>query len=227
MSTEPTKPTEAAPVTPATPATPVTPPTNTPPKAADPGPPAPAQAAPPANPPAPAAPSSLLAPEPEPPPPLPDLELNFPEGISFPKEHLSEFSALAHKHNITKEAAQELVDFQAKLAARQETEFVQQRETWRNEVLSSPEGKEVVVDARRAINKFVEPGSDVHTFLTQTWLGDHPLIIKFLASVGKSLKEDPVTPKKIQESGQGQVEKDPLAAMFPSMVKKTSPTNKR
>lgn len=120
-------------------------------------------------------------------------EFEMPEGAELDETLLSKFTPLAKELNLTQEQAQKLVNLQSEFVADQQAaiakEHADQRAAWRDEIKALPDHGKVLADAKKAISAFATD-DETKTLLTQTWLGDNPHVIQFLAKVGKVIGED-------------------------------------
>ncbi len=126
--------------------------------------------------------------------PLSYENLTLPEHYSAAPETLENFKALAREINLTEEQAQKLVDYEASLALRggeeAEEEKRQMLERWASQTktLYGAALEEELSYALRAADTF--GGPDFRSLLEDTGLGNHPVIIRMLSGVGKSIGED-------------------------------------
>lgn len=120
-------------------------------------------------------------------------DFKLPDGVELNSELIEEFKPLAKELGLSQEQAQKLVDLQAKAnasqLAAQEQAYNEQVAGWRKEISEHPESKEMLANARKALDAFATD-AEIRHFLTDTWLGNHPLVIKFLAKIGQSAGED-------------------------------------
>lgn len=124
-------------------------------------------------------------------------DLKIPEGMDFDQNALTEAVPIFQKHNISKEAAQDLVDLkvqwdQASLQRQVDT-FNQVKEEWVTKSKSDNEFggdkfDESVAVAQAAVNKFGTP--EFKELLETTGVGSHPEVIRFMVNVGRLTAED-------------------------------------
>lgn len=120
--------------------------------------------------------------------------LVLPEGTSVAPETLQAFKALAREINLTPEQAQRLVDYEAALAvsgfqnAAEEKRQTLERWEQQTRALYGAKLEEELSFALRAANAF--GGPELRALLEDTGLGNHPVIIRTLSSVGKLIGED-------------------------------------
>ncbi|WP_223528388.1 hypothetical protein [Pseudomonas sp. A-RE-23] len=129
----------------------------------------------------------------------PEAYANFklPEGMELDAEVLGEFTAFAKELNLPQDKAQKIVDFQAKLAAKQADEYqaaaLKQGQEWAAQVKNDPElGGEnydkSVASAVKVIQSFGDEG--LRDLLNNTGLGNHPALFKFCHRVSQAMSED-------------------------------------
>ncbi|MDY0242215.1 MAG: hypothetical protein RBR34_08560 [Rhodospirillaceae bacterium] len=144
-------------------------------------------------------------------------DFTLPEGMAPDDGVMGEFKALAAEHGMTKEAAQKLVDLQAKVMRNQQetaTAVVQQwaKDAQADKELGGVEFNKNVGLARSARDAFSTP--ELRAILDSTGLGNHPEIIRAFYRIGKAMSEDG---RVVAGAGpQG----DRLAALYPTMVNK-------
>lgn len=129
----------------------------------------------------------------------PEAYANFklPEGMELDAEVLGEFTAFAKELNLPQDKAQKIVDFQAKLAAKQADEYqavaLKQGQDWANQVKNDPElgganYEKSVASAVKVIQSFGDDG--LRDLLNNTGLGNHPALFKFCHRVSQAMSED-------------------------------------
>lgn len=122
----------------------------------------------------------------------PDIHLE--EGVSFSPQDMADFKALAGELGLSAQQVQKLVDFESACAKRQAAERVakkqQQTAAWANETraLYGSALEREVTFALRAANAF--GGPELRELLEETGLGNHPVIIRTLSGIGKTISED-------------------------------------
>ena len=143
-------------------------------------------------------------------------EFTMPEGVEIDKAMVEKFSPVFKDLELSQEKAQKLVDIYAQQVADGEAAALdaheKQREEWRGQIKSEPDYERTLSLAKRAVDRFATD-PETKQLLTQTWLGDNPAIVKFLASVGKATAED-TFPGASGGSGPGKATAHDL---FPSM----------
>ncbi len=125
------------------------------------------------------------------------VDFKLPEGMDMDADVLGEFKGLAKELNISQEKAQQLIDFQTKLATKQAEEYqaavTKQGEQWAAAVKSDPElGGEnydkSVASAVKVIQAFGDDG--LKELLNTSGLGNHPALFKFCHRVSQAISED-------------------------------------
>jgi hypothetical protein len=124
-------------------------------------------------------------------------DLKAPEGMDIDADTLGKATPLFEKYGLSKEAAQEFVDFYASeiqaSSQRQAESFDQLKQDWLaqtkgdNEIGGDKLDEHVKV-ARIALDKFGTP--ELTTLLNEFGLGNHPEIIRAWAKVGRLTQED-------------------------------------
>lgn len=123
-------------------------------------------------------------------------EFTVPDGMTLDAGMVEAFTPLARELGLDQDKAQKLVTLYAEqTAARlraaeqaQLTAVKEQRSQWVAEFKASPTWKEDATFARRAVEQI---GDDAAKgLLMGSWLGDHPVMLRFLSKVGRALAED-------------------------------------
>ena len=155
-----------------------------------------------------------------------DLKLKLPEGVDA--KVAEPYMALAKKHGLKQEAAQEVFDlaFKAGNDGREALEkdiastWEKTQETWLNEARTDKEiggdrFKESVALADKFVIKF--GGDKLMTALRESGLGKHPDVIRAFAKAGKAISEDSIAGTTGGKGGSGKVsQKAALKAEFPA-----------
>ncbi|WP_219096563.1 hypothetical protein [Pseudomonas sp. UMAB-40] len=124
-------------------------------------------------------------------------DFKLPEGMDMDAEVLGEFKGLAKELNISQEKAQQLIDFQTKLATKQAEEYqaavTKQKEDWAAAVKNDPElggekYEKSVESAVKVIQAFGDEG--LKNLLNTTGLGNNPALFKFCHRVSQAISED-------------------------------------
>lgn len=124
-------------------------------------------------------------------------ELELPEGAQLPDTYLEETAALAKEYGLTQEQAKALVERDAAMVAGFQESALAKHEAetkaWAEQVKSDPEmgGDKFAATqeaARAAVARF---GNDeLRSWLNDTGFGNHPMAVKFFATVGKAIADD-------------------------------------
>ena len=151
-------------------------------------------------------------------PDAPDYaDLKLPEGVQA-DERFDEFKALAGKHGINVEAAQDLLGMYAGAASASmtaaEAAWMAEVEGWQDEVAADKEigGRNTAAtktNVGKAVDKFGDDG--LKEILESTKLGDHPSLVRLLNRVGRELAEDQPPRGGARDTA------NPLAKMYPTM----------
>lgn len=122
------------------------------------------------------------------------------EGTKRDEKGLADFRSLAKKHGLTGEAAQALVEHYDGMSRAADALYLEKLEetqkTWSESIKADKEYggaklKETHADVERAMKKFGED-PELRKFLNDTGFGNHPGLIKFVARIGKAMREDAV-----------------------------------
>jgi hypothetical protein len=153
------------------------------------------------------------------------IDLKLPEGFSADPALLDEFKKLAQETGLNSESAQKLVEFQAKmneaakaLAKKEAEEFSAKEAAWKAETAKIPAAdlglaKRAMLHLTKGLSP--EMRDETRAVLEQTWMGNHPGVLRLLAAAGKFIAEDVV----VEEGAAG---KAPFTAadFYPTMKKK-------
>jgi hypothetical protein len=119
-----------------------------------------------------------------------------PEGVQVDEELLGGVKEIATKHNLSKEAVQDLVNAYSKKVLDSDTSLKSQwteiEQGWINSAKSDKEiggdkFDETVTKARKAIDVFGTPA--LREALDQTRFGNHPELIRMMAKVEEKISE--------------------------------------
>lgn len=158
--------------------------------------PAPAPSAAPAAPApsaAPAAPAPSPAPSPAPAAPEAYADFALPEGVAVNAERMGEFKSLAKELNLTQDAAQKLVDMNARAEVARATQVQDTLKAWgeaakADKEIGGDKFAENMAVVAKARDTFASP--ELKQFLDQTKLGDHPEMLRAFYRIGQRLSED-------------------------------------
>ena len=121
-------------------------------------------------------------------------EFKMPEGVSPDTKVLEGFEPLAKEMGLSQENAQKLVDLYAKHVTDSQQAQIDalatQRKEWVAEVQKDPKHQEMLATAKRGL--LAVASLEAQKLFSETWLGDHPLILATFAKVGALMKEHPV-----------------------------------
>ena len=129
-------------------------------------------------------------------------DLKMPEGVTVDPERMTEFASIAKEIGLTNEQAQKLADLSATWSetdvkaaeAARDKQLNEMQDAWKEEFKKDPKHQEILVMAKRAVNRLAPEGdesmSQVRGLLQGSWLANHPGMIRMLAKVGALLSED-------------------------------------
>lgn len=121
-------------------------------------------------------------------------DFKLPDGVALDAKLSDEFKSVAKALNLPQEAAQQLVDLQAKAVARsaedQIAEFNKMTAEWRKEALTAlgSEPEKELQFAAKARDQFASP--ELMKVLSETGLANHPEMVKMFVKLGKAVAED-------------------------------------
>ena len=136
---------------------------------------------------------------------------SMPEGMPYDEARVQDFAKMAHELGVPKDVAQAIVQWSDKKAIADHTsslESIGKANTERLNAMKQEHGndfKAVAEGAHRAAEAF--GGDELMTFLDETGLGDHPVLIKAFAAISKSISEDSAR-LTLQGGGAGKVDKN-------------------
>lgn len=141
-------------------------------------------------------------------------EFQMPEGMEPDQGLIEAFSGVAKKLKLSQEEAAEVVTAFTKrgqeLLAAQAKAEADQVKAWRDQVTSTPGyEQELLIPAKRTLMNSELVSPELKGLIEDSYLGNHPEVIKFLAKIQKLVKED--TPPK---SGVKSPEKSRAAILF-------------
>ena len=148
-----------------------------------------APVAPAAAPAAPAAPAAAAPAEPAAP-----VEYKFaaPEGVTYDATLVEKVTEIAKESKLPVEAAQKLLDHQHSLLSAQQKALDDTVAGWKADLAADPEvGGAKLEESRATVNKAISLGSkELAELLESSGMVSHPVVFKFLHTVGKALSED-------------------------------------
>lgn len=145
-----------------------------------------------------------------------------PEGVVLDETHVTAFTDIAKKNNLSQAAAQEMLDLAIKKSKDDAVAFDESwkkaRLAWRNEIKSDKEIggaklQETYEYCQRALDKFGSPR--LREEVLETGFGDHPELVRLLDKVGRALGEDKIIEGKSTPAAQSLAE-----VMYPNQAKK-------
>lgn len=132
-------------------------------------------------------------------------EFKAPEGMVLDEAAVTAFEPWARKHNLTQEAAQELVDLYAAQVGTSVKQFqdavAKQREDWMTFTKADPElGGHKLAETRLAVQRGMERykkdnaagHKELSELMDSTGIGNSPAVIRLMAWVGKAMAEDTI-----------------------------------
>lgn len=154
----------------------------------------------------------------------PDAYTDFklPDTFKVDEPVMGEFKTLAKELGLTQEAAQKLVDMQAKLQTGNATAFTETLQAhvektaseWVTAAKADPEFggakfDENVAVAKQALDTFGTP--ELKNLLKESRLGSHPEVIRLLFKAGKAISQDGFVPGRASSAA-----KDTATALYGS-----------
>lgn len=149
-------------------------------------------------------------------------EFKLPETFKVDEPLMGEFKTLAKELGLSQEAAQKLVDMQAKLQAGNASAFTETLQAhvdktageWRTAAKADPEYGGVKFDenvaiAKQALDAFGTP--ELKALLNESRLGSHPEVIRFMFKAGKAISQDGFVPGRA-----GSAAKDTASTLYGS-----------
>lgn len=143
-------------------------------------------------------------------------EFKLPEGMQIDQAVMTDFTALAKKHNLSQESAQDLVDFQAKMEKSRVdaavAEFDKTAKAWRDETVKELGANFGAEEANvgRFLERFGSP--ELRALMTATRVGENKHLFTAMAKAGALLGEG-----KLPEGQNGGGQKDAGSRWYPKM----------
>ena len=137
-------------------------------------------------------------------------ELKMPKGVELDREALDVFTPIAKELKLGNEQAQKLADLYAaqmqKVQEAQRENYLKTIESWEAEAKKDPEigGDKLpaaIDSATRALRAYDADGSFLK-LMDESGFGNHPAVMRFVARVGKALKEDTAETANVKEANQ-------------------------
>lgn len=144
-------------------------------------------------------------------------DFTLPEGFELDDATKASFKQLAKQHNLSQSAAQGLIDLHTQVVTAALDESRKVVAAWAEEVradkdLGGANYDSTLADVKRAMGRFGTPA--LRELLNSSGLGNHPEVVRFVAAVGKSFKEDSVVPTHGQPAPTG--EEAVLRTLYPN-----------
>lgn len=146
-------------------------------------------------------------------------DLKAPEGYDFADGELEAITDRAKELGLSNEQAQALVEMKAEWSQRSQDEaqasLGKLAESWAEQVKADKEFggerfNESLQDVKRAMDGFAS--DELKAALDETGFGNHPELFRFVARIGKALRED----GSITANGGNSSPRTPASVMYPS-----------
>lgn len=146
-----------------------------------------------------------------------------PDGMEIDSEAMTEFQTIAKELNLSQEKAQKLVDLQTKreqaTAEANQKAFENLVTGWLEDARNDKEiggnkFDETVNVAKEAIEKFAPDAAKFRQMLSETGIGNHPEMIRYLAKVGEAISNDSI---HLGRPGQSNTPKSAEQKLYPTM----------
>lgn len=148
-------------------------------------------------------------------------ELKMPDGSQLSQERIEKVSAYAKEKGLSNEQAQEVLNRESEAVSgffeSQKAGLLARSEAWISEIKADKEFggdkfNETVELAKRSIERFGDP--ELKKQLDETGLGNHPMLIKMHAKIGREMAEDRLVPSNSASTSASQRHADVL---YPTM----------
>jgi len=149
-------------------------------------------------------------------------ELKMPEGSQLSQKRIDEVSAYAKEKGLSNEQAQEILNRESDAVSgffeSQRAELLAKSEGWISEIKADKEFggenfNQTIEYAKRSIKQFGDP--ELERVFDETGVGNHPLIVKMHAKIGRLMADD-----KMVSSHAGSSEERREDLLYPTMKKK-------
>jgi hypothetical protein len=154
-----------------------------------------------------------------------DIEVKLPEGVEADAVLLDEFKPIAKELGLDSAKSQRLVDLAVKMqnrwAEKSQEHWTRTNQKWMEEVKSDKDvgGANLQANLSAARNAIKHFGGDaLRTAIDELGVGNHPVLFRAFAKIGKALAEDSVAGSSA--AGGKSDEEAQLEQMYPSMFKK-------
>lgn len=116
-----------------------------------------------------------------------EVTLQAPEGFDGNDPAFREFANTARELRLDQKAANRLLQLHQKAMVERNQQVERQAEAWRAELANDSEVSQHADAARELLGEY--GGPEVQQLFEQTWLGDHPALVRFIVKVARELKE--------------------------------------
>lgn len=149
-------------------------------------------------------------------------ELKMPEGSQLSQTRIDQVSAYAKEKGLSNEQAQEILNRESDAVAgffeSQKADLLAKSEGWISEIKADKEFggenfNQTIEFAKRSIDQFGDP--ELKRVFDETGIGNHPLIVKMHAKIGKLMADD-----KMVSAHAGGSEERREDRLYPTMKKK-------
>jgi hypothetical protein len=156
--------------------------------------------------------------------PAKDFEIKLPEGFQADEATLSAFKDIAKENGLKPEAAQKIIDLQAKFEtariAQVNTQWEAQKATWVKAVETDKEIgganlEQSKVFAKKAVD--AAGGEELRVALRELGITDHPVLVKAFVKLGKAFAEDTIAGTAGASPTPGNNQEALLSSLYPSM----------
>ena len=125
--------------------------------------------------------------------PVPEkYEFKVPEGMQIDAKALEAVTPVLKELGLSQGKAQKLADVYAAIQKEQviqsEMALLIQRKAWREDIKKDPKWEENTSLAKKAIKQFGD--ETFGKMIENSWMGDHPSVIKFLSNVARLAGDD-------------------------------------
>lgn len=148
---------------------------------------------------------------------VPEFKVEVPEGVKVDEARLEKFSGWAKEAGLTAEQASKALGFYGEMQKADETALDQADAAWAEQLKGDKEfgGKNFEASAtaaQKAVLKF--GGRELAEFLEEARLGNHPLLAKTFAKIGRAFAEDTAATDVAAKGGGKPTQQERLARMY-------------